>query len=173
MHEPYEVNLMDELTLKGITQYYAFVQERQKVHCLNTLFSKLQVITVLYLLTVKAPLVLGKIWPYSGHESNLPWAISIHQFNPGLCLTHQLFDSWLVYIPIFSLYRSTNQLYSAIPPNEWSFWPKRLQNQATAVITFMPKWPRHTETACSMISAPAYAGIWSAQTFSHAVLTFR
>lgn len=36
-------NLMDELTLKGITQYYAFVQEKQKVHCLNTLFSKLQV----------------------------------------------------------------------------------------------------------------------------------
>ena len=35
---------MDELTLKGITQYYAFVQEKQKVHCLNTLFSKLQVI---------------------------------------------------------------------------------------------------------------------------------
>jgi len=31
---------MDELTLKGVTQYYAFVQERQKVHCLNTLFSK-------------------------------------------------------------------------------------------------------------------------------------
>lgn len=44
MREPYEVNLMDELTLKGITQYYAFVQEKQKVHCLNTLFSKLQVI---------------------------------------------------------------------------------------------------------------------------------
>ncbi|XP_013782813.1 putative ATP-dependent RNA helicase me31b [Limulus polyphemus] len=40
---PYEINLMDELTLKGITQYYAFVQERQKVHCLNTLFSKLQI----------------------------------------------------------------------------------------------------------------------------------
>jgi len=41
--DPYEINLMDELTLKGITQYYAFVQERQKVHCLNTLFSKLQI----------------------------------------------------------------------------------------------------------------------------------
>lgn len=40
---PYEVNLMDELTLKGITQYYAFVRERQKVHCLNTLFSKLEI----------------------------------------------------------------------------------------------------------------------------------
>ncbi|CAK9303597.1 unnamed protein product [Gordionus sp. m RMFG-2023] len=38
-----EINLMSELTLKGITQYYAFVQERQKVHCLNTLFSKLQI----------------------------------------------------------------------------------------------------------------------------------
>ncbi|XP_077985457.1 putative ATP-dependent RNA helicase ddx6 isoform X2 [Glandiceps talaboti] len=41
--KPYEINLMDELTLKGITQYYAFVQEKQKVHCLNTLFSKLQI----------------------------------------------------------------------------------------------------------------------------------
>lgn len=34
---------MDELTLRGVTQYYAFVEERQKVHCLNTLFSKLQI----------------------------------------------------------------------------------------------------------------------------------
>lgn len=43
LKDPYEINLMDELTLKGVTQYYAFVQERQKVHCLNTLFSKLQI----------------------------------------------------------------------------------------------------------------------------------
>jgi len=43
VRDPYEVNLMDELTLKGITQYYAFVRERQKVHCLNTLFSKLEI----------------------------------------------------------------------------------------------------------------------------------
>ncbi|KAF8923898.1 DExD/H-box ATP-dependent RNA helicase dhh1, partial [Haplosporangium bisporale] len=41
--KPYEINLMDELTLRGVTQYYAFVEERQKVHCLNTLFSKLQI----------------------------------------------------------------------------------------------------------------------------------
>jgi ATP-dependent RNA helicase DDX6/DHH1 len=33
---------MDELTLRGVTQYYAYVEERQKVHCLNTLFSKVQ-----------------------------------------------------------------------------------------------------------------------------------
>ncbi|RMZ85399.1 hypothetical protein DV737_g710, partial [Chaetothyriales sp. CBS 132003] len=43
MRDPYEINLMDELTLRGITQYYAFVEEKQKVHCLNTLFSKLQI----------------------------------------------------------------------------------------------------------------------------------
>ncbi|XP_064394431.1 probable ATP-dependent RNA helicase ddx6 [Halichondria panicea] len=43
MNSPYMINLMDELTLKGVTQYYAFVEERQKVHCLNTLFSKLQI----------------------------------------------------------------------------------------------------------------------------------
>lgn len=40
LRRPYIINLMDELTLKGITQFYAFVEERQKVHCLNTLFSK-------------------------------------------------------------------------------------------------------------------------------------
>jgi len=39
----FEINLMDELTLKGITQFYAFVEERQKVHCLNTLFAKLDI----------------------------------------------------------------------------------------------------------------------------------
>ena len=39
-----KINLMDELTLEGISQYYAFVQEKQKVHCLNTLFSKLQIV---------------------------------------------------------------------------------------------------------------------------------
>jgi ATP-dependent RNA helicase DDX6/DHH1 len=39
----YIINLMDELTLRGITQFYAFVEERQKVHCLNTLFAKLEI----------------------------------------------------------------------------------------------------------------------------------
>lgn len=41
--KPYEINLMDELTLRGVTQYYAFLEERQKVHCLNTLFSKVSI----------------------------------------------------------------------------------------------------------------------------------
>ena len=37
-----EINLMEELTLKGVTQYYAYVEERQKVHCLNTLLVKVR-----------------------------------------------------------------------------------------------------------------------------------
>jgi len=41
--DAHEINLMDELTLKGVSQFYAFVEERQKVHCLNTLFAKLEV----------------------------------------------------------------------------------------------------------------------------------
>ena len=40
MHNAYEINMMEELTVLGITQYYAYVQEKQKVHCLNTFFRK-------------------------------------------------------------------------------------------------------------------------------------
>merc|ERR1711966_137838 len=43
LSDAHEINLMDELTLKGVSQYYAFVEERQKVHCLNTLFAKLSI----------------------------------------------------------------------------------------------------------------------------------
>jgi ATP-dependent RNA helicase DDX6/DHH1 len=43
MKRAHEINLMEELTLFGVTQYYAYVQEKQKVHCLNTLFRKLQI----------------------------------------------------------------------------------------------------------------------------------
>ena len=40
MVQPHEINLMDELTLKGVSQYYAYIEERQKVNCLKALFSK-------------------------------------------------------------------------------------------------------------------------------------
>ena len=29
---------MEELTLKGVTQYYVYLEEKFKVHCLNLLF---------------------------------------------------------------------------------------------------------------------------------------
>ena len=34
----YVINLMDELTLRGISQFYAFVEERQKVHLFLAIF---------------------------------------------------------------------------------------------------------------------------------------
>lgn len=43
IENPYEINLMDDLTLKGITQFYAFVEERQKLHILHALFAKLEI----------------------------------------------------------------------------------------------------------------------------------
>jgi len=56
-----EINLMDELTLKGVTQYYAFVEERQKVHCLNSLFRKLQVNqSMIFCNTVNRVVLLAK-----------------------------------------------------------------------------------------------------------------
>ncbi|MDP2438820.1 MAG: DEAD/DEAH box helicase [archaeon] len=39
----YEINLMEELTLRGVTQYYAFVDEKHKLRCLHTLFTKLRI----------------------------------------------------------------------------------------------------------------------------------
>eukprot|EP01062_Namystynia_karyoxenos_P081848 TRINITY_DN908_c0_g1_i3.p1 TRINITY_DN908_c0_g1~~TRINITY_DN908_c0_g1_i3.p1 ORF type:complete len:468 (+),score=147.42 TRINITY_DN908_c0_g1_i3:184-1404(+) len=43
MRTPHEVNLMEELTLRGVSQFYAFCEERQKILCLNTLFNRLQI----------------------------------------------------------------------------------------------------------------------------------
>jgi ATP-dependent RNA helicase DDX6/DHH1 len=43
MKDPFEINLMDELTLIGVSQFYAYVEEKQKIHCLNTLFTRLQI----------------------------------------------------------------------------------------------------------------------------------
>ena len=33
-------NLMEELTLFGLTQYYTYLKEKLKLHCLHTLFQK-------------------------------------------------------------------------------------------------------------------------------------
>merc|ERR1711983_184764 len=94
MNEPYEVNLMDELTLKGITQYYAFVQERQKVHCLNTLFSKLQINQSIIFCnsTQRVELLAKKITElgYSCYYIHAKMAQAhrnrvFHDFRAGLC----------------------------------------------------------------------------------------
>jgi len=94
LHEPYEINLMDELTLKGITQYYAFVQERQKVHCLNTLFSKLQINQSIIFCnsTQRVELLAKKITElgYSCYYIHAKMAQAhrnrvFHDFRAGLC----------------------------------------------------------------------------------------
>jgi len=41
--DPIFIRISDEFTLKGLTQYYAYLEEREKLHCLNTLFSKLDI----------------------------------------------------------------------------------------------------------------------------------
>lgn len=38
-----QVSLMAELTLKGVTHYYAYLEEKEKVSCLKVLFSKLKI----------------------------------------------------------------------------------------------------------------------------------
>jgi hypothetical protein len=38
---------MEELTLRGVTQYYAFVEEKDKLPCLNSLFSKVRPIVAI------------------------------------------------------------------------------------------------------------------------------
>eukprot|EP00042_Codosiga_hollandica_P046380 m.487250 g.487250 ORF g.487250 m.487250 type:complete len:516 (+) comp57222_c0_seq3:503-2050(+) len=43
LRSPQEINLMAELTLEGVKQYYAYVEEKQKLNCINTLFSRLQI----------------------------------------------------------------------------------------------------------------------------------
>jgi len=43
LDDAHEINLMEELTLKGVSQFYAFVDEKQKLRCLNTLFAKLRI----------------------------------------------------------------------------------------------------------------------------------
>ena len=43
MRSPVKINVMNELALLGVTQYYVYLEERQKVNALHTLFSKLEV----------------------------------------------------------------------------------------------------------------------------------
>jgi ATP-dependent RNA helicase DDX6/DHH1 len=41
MNSPVKINLMKELALKGVRQYYAFVKKADKLHCLRTLLTNL------------------------------------------------------------------------------------------------------------------------------------
>jgi len=90
----HEINLMDQLTLRGITQYYAFVEEQQKVHCLNTLFSKLQINqSIIFCNTFKRVELLAKKITELGYScfyihARMPQAQRnrvFHEFRSGAC----------------------------------------------------------------------------------------
>jgi ATP-dependent RNA helicase DDX6/DHH1 len=94
LNKPYEINLMDELTLKGVTQYYAFVEERQKVHCLNTLFSKLSINqSIIFCNSVNRVELLAKKITELGYScfyihARMPQALRnrvFHDFRNGAC----------------------------------------------------------------------------------------
>lgn len=151
---PYEINLMDELTLKGVTQYYAFVQERQKVHCLNTLFSKVS------MNWLGSHSCLRKwvcfCWLHCIPGSHINWgqgeALSFlcDLLNSSLSLSHPS-------------YKSTKASSSATPPKELNCWPRRSPTWVTPATTSTLRWLRPTATVSSTTSVLDSAGTWCAQ----------
>merc|ERR1719229_1747054 len=140
MENHHTINLMDELTLKGITQYYAFVQERQKVHCLNTLFSKLQINQSIIFCnsTQRVELLAKKITElgYSCYYIHAKMAQAhrnrvFHDFRAGLCrnlVCSDLFTrgidiqavnvaiNFITYDDRFALHRIEHELSTEIRP---------------------------------------------------------
>lgn len=54
-------NLMNELTLFGVTQYYTYIEEKLKLNCLHTLFQKLEINqTIIFCNTAKRVKLLAK-----------------------------------------------------------------------------------------------------------------
>ena len=54
-------NLMKELTLLGVTQYYTYIEEKLKLNCLHTLFQKLEINqTIIFCNTTKRVKLLAK-----------------------------------------------------------------------------------------------------------------
>lgn len=94
LQNPLQFNLMNELTLKGVSQYYAYVKEKQKVHCLNTLFSRLQINqSIIFCNSTQRVELLAKKIHELGYctyyiHSKMPQAHRnriFHDFRTGVC----------------------------------------------------------------------------------------
>ncbi len=133
MRQPYEVNLMDELTLKGITQYYAFVQERQKVNLFCLYF----------------------------YFSNIGYSPGFSKLCGNRIILKSTFFRFTAWTPCSRSFRSISPSSSATPLNELNFWPKRSQNLDSAVSTFTLRWRRLTETGCSTTSEQVPHLLWN------------
>lgn len=170
---------MDELTLKGITQYYAFVQERQKVHCLNTLFSKVCTCHLVHWLVVAKLVVSYKCLhctPPPPRQTGITSGT-----NTGRQFHWYVFDVFTIVLCCWSdhtmfcllySYRSTSPSYSATQHSEWSCWPRRSLNLATHVSTFTLKWTNSIAIVCSTTSGRDLVAIWSALVCIHSSRQF-
>lgn len=93
---PCDITVMDELTLRGVTQYYSYVEERQKVHRLNTLLSKLRINQcIIFCASTNRVELLAKRITNLGHSCFYlhPKMLESHRirvfrdFRKGLCRT--------------------------------------------------------------------------------------
>nr|UXY87702.1 RNA helicase [Cryptomonas curvata] len=94
MNNPYEINLMKELTLIGILQYYAFLEESKKIHCINALFKKIQIRqSIIFCNSVNRVELLAKRISQLGHScyyihAKMPQSHRnriFHEFRTGKC----------------------------------------------------------------------------------------
>ena len=94
MNNPYEINLMKELTLFGILQYYAFLEESKKIHCINALFKKIHIKqSIIFCNSVNRVELLAKRISQLGHScyyihAKMPQSHRnriFHEFRTGKC----------------------------------------------------------------------------------------
>jgi ATP-dependent RNA helicase DDX6/DHH1 len=94
MKNPFEINLMKELTLIGILQYYAFLEESKKIHCVNALFKKIQIKqSIIFCNSVNRVELLAKRISQLGHScyyihAKMPQSHRnriFHEFRTGKC----------------------------------------------------------------------------------------
>eukprot|EP00971_Amphidinium_carterae_P117594 2329750-Amphidinium_carterae.1 len=151
MTDAHEINLMDELTLKGVSQFYAFVEERQKiwvlrlcqrvgvrdleVHCLNTLFSKLQINQA------------KQLRPFPCNPATTIGFESIHNF-----VTSNMGSRGFQGSPF------CRQSSFATLSHEWSSWPRRSLSWATPASSSIRACTSRIGIVYSMTSAMAHAG---------------
>jgi ATP-dependent RNA helicase DDX6/DHH1 len=94
MKNPFEINLMKELTLIGISQYYAFLDEPKKIHCINALFKNIQIKqSIIFCNSVNRVELLAKRISQLGHScyyihAKMPQSHRnriFHEFRTGKC----------------------------------------------------------------------------------------
>jgi len=127
---------MDELTLKGITQYYAYVTERQKVHCLNTLFSRVSGPSQNFHLCHSKDFIL--------HLSNCIMLKPFWMICTNLRKRSFIFLTFncIFLISLFPSSKSTSLSSSVIPLKGWNSLPRRSHSLAILAFTSMPRWCR-------------------------------